>query len=401
MKTNHERGRVGADADMGSARIRGRSHFCGVSSLASALLMLAAGCEANPNGALSVSGQIEAVSVQAGSKVGGRVHEVLVKEGDHVKAGDVLVRLEDDESQASVKAARAQVAQMSALLAKLQTGARTEEIRQAEAAVAQARERCRMAERGARPQEIAAGRSAADAARALRDDAKAAWGRAAKLYEEDAVSKQLHDQALHAFEAAEAQYQAALRKLELLQEGPRAEEKAIAQAALDQAEAALEQIKNGARKEDLDAARSALEAAAAQLTLCEARAKEMTIVSPKNAVVESVDVHPGDLIQPGPAVRLIDPDDLELIVYVSATALGRLKLGERVIFTTDSHGTEKFEGTIVHIAMEGEYTPRNLQTQEERVQQVFGIKIKLDSAGGKLKAGMTATVHLEAASEAS
>jgi HlyD family secretion protein len=112
-------------------------------------------------------------------------------------------------------------------------------------------------------------------------------------------------------------------------------------------------------------------------------------------VVESIDIHEGDLVKPGAIVRIADPEDLELMVYVSAAALGHLRLGQEVPFTTDSHGDETFGGKIAFIASQGEYTPRNLQTQEERVQQMFGVKVELSSAGGKLKAGMSATVHFD------
>ena len=95
-------------------------------------------------------------------------------------------------------------------------------------------------------------------------------------------------------------------------------------------------------------------------------------------------------------MRVSNPDHLELKVFVSAYILGHVHLGQNISLTTDSHGDEEFEGEIVFIATEGEYTPRNLQTQEERVQQMFEVKLRLDSYDGKLKAGMTATAHFEA-----
>jgi HlyD family secretion protein len=88
-----------------------------------------------------------------------------------------------------------------------------------------------------------------------------------------------------------------------------------------------------------------------------------------------------------------DPNDLKLYVYVSALMLGQLRPQQKVELTADAHGDQKFEAAIVQIATQGEFTPRNLQTKEERVQQVFGVKLKLDSAGGRLRAGMTVTAH--------
>ena len=357
-------------------------------------LLCLAGCNGNGNGFVDVTGQIEAVSVGVGSRVGGRVIEVLVKEGDAVKQGDVLVRLDAAESEAAVAAATARLAQAQATLAKAETGARPEEIQQAEAALARTEEQYRMAETGSRVQEKQGAAAGADAARAQRDEARLEFDRAKKLMDGNAVSQQRYDQAEHALEAAEALYKAASEKQGIVVEGARSEEIGMAKAARDQAQAFLDQLRNGARKEDLDAARALRDAAAADLDRARALLDEMIIKASQDGVVESIDVHPGDLVKPGPVVSVADPEDLELFVYVSSAMLGHLRIGQKIALTTDSHGPEKFEGTIVFIASQGEFTPRNLQTKEDRVQQVFGIKLELHSAGGRLRAGMTATAHL-------
>jgi len=359
------------------------------------MVLAAASCSNGPANILSVTGQIEAVSVHAGSRVGGRVSEVLVNEGDAVGKGDVLVRLETVDAQAAVDAAQGQLEQTDAFLRKLRTGARPEQIEQALAAVQRTEEQYRMATRGFRDEEIEAARATVDAARAQRDDAAALVRRLKPLYEEDAVAGQQYDQARHALEAAEGSLRAMQKKYDLVKKGPREEEIAIAKAALDQAQAALDEIQNGARAEDIEAAEAAREAAQAQLQMAESQVREMTIVAPRDGVVESIDIHPGDLVAPGPVMRLIDPEDLELVVYVGAAVLGKLRLNQEVSLTTDSHGDEVFQARIVHLASEGEFTPRNLQTKEERVLQMFGIKLKMDSAGGKLKSGMSATVHFD------
>jgi HlyD family secretion protein len=335
------------------------------------------------------------VTVQAGSKVGGRVAERLVEEGDCVSKGDVLVRLESAEADAAVAAAQAQLAQAEAMLQKIETGARPEQIRQAKAAVDQAEQQYQMAKRGFRSQEIQAARAAEEAAQAQRDQAAADFARVESLSKEGVVSQQLFDQAKHALEAAEAQLQGAREQSNLVETGSREEQIAMAKAAFDRATAAFEEIENGAREEDIAAARAIRDAAAADLELARSTLREMTILAPRDGVVESIDIHEGDLVKPGAIVRIADPEDLELMVYVSAAALGHLQLGQTVPFTTDSHGAEVFEGTISFIASQGEYTPRNLQTQEERIQQMFGVKVELNSAAGKLKAGMSATVHLD------
>jgi HlyD family secretion protein len=352
------------------------------------------GCESGPTGTLHVTGQIEGVAVSAGSKIGGRVAEVLVREGDAVKSGQVLVRLDDADARAVVAAAKAKLAGTEAMLAKLEAGATPEQLRQAEAAAKAAEEQYRMAERGARGEEIRAVAAAVDGARAQRDNAELDFRRIERLYAEQAVSQRQFDQARAMYDAASAQHRAAAEQHAMAVKGAREEEVGMAKAAFERAQAALDEVRKGAREEDLASARAARDAAAADVLRAETAAGEMVITAPLDGVVETIDIHPGDLIQPGPVVKIVNPEDLELMIYVGAAMLGQLRVGEQVTLTTDSHGDETFHGEITYIAAQGEFTPRNLQTQEERVQQVFGVKLRLDSAGGKLRAGMTVTAHL-------
>jgi multidrug resistance efflux pump len=217
--------------------------------------------------------------------------------------------------------------------------------------------------------------------------------RARALRAGGAISQQDLDHAEKQTEVAESAYRAAMEQLDMLLKGTRDEQIAMAKAARDRTCAARDLLINGSRKEDIDAARAARDAAAAQLATAESTLDEMTITAPMDGIVEILDIEPGDLVGPGPVVSIIDPERLKLMVYVSAAALGSLRVGEDVEMTTDSHGKERFPAEIVFISSNGEFTPRNLQTEEERVQQVFGVKLEFDSAGGKLRAGMTATVH--------
>ncbi len=352
------------------------------------------GCDRGAFGPVHVTGQIEGVAVTAGSKIGGRVKEVLVKEGDAVKAGDVLIKLDDAETQAALSAATAQLAALEAQLLKVETGATAEQLQQAEAAAKAAEEQYTLAKKGAREEEIRAVKAALDAAAAQLDQAKSDFARAERLVKEGAATQRQYDQARTLLDTAEAQHRAAKEKYGIATSGLRNEEVAAAKAVYDRAAAALAEVRRGAREEDRAAARAARDAAAADLERAKVALSEMTIISPITGVVESLDIHPGDLIKPGAAVRLVDPEDLELVVYVSAVILGKIHLGQQITLTSDAHGAETFHGEIIHIAAQGEYTPRNLQTQEERVQQVFGVKLKMNSHGGKLRAGMTVTAQM-------
>lgn len=363
-------------------------------------LTLLAGCSAQPENTFRVTGQIEAPDVDAGSRVGGRVAEVLVHEGDQVTAGTLLVRLDDAEATARLQAAQAQLAQAEALVSKLAAGATDEQLRQAAAAAEAARQQYLAAEKGARSQEIAAAAAAAEAARAQRDAALDDFSRMAKLIDDGAVTQRQFEQAKAARDGADAQWRAAREKEALVVAGLRSEDVASAKAQFDRLEAVYDELKTGARPEDRAAAQAARDAAAAQMALAQVGVDETRVIAPMDGLVQSLDVHPGDLVRSGGIVRLVNPDVLELKIYASAAVLGQLHIGQELPFTTDSHGAQAFSGKIIWIASEGEFTPRNLQTQEERVQQVFAIKLSLNSADGALRPGMSATVTLPTAPEA-
>ncbi len=175
--------------------------------LATALLavLLLAGCPGTDDGILRVSGQIEGNAVTAGTRVGGRVAEVLAEEGRWVEAGALLVRLEDDEARAMVSAAEAGIARAESLLAKLEAGATAEQRAQAEAAARAAKEQYLMARRGARAEEIGAAEARVAAARAQRDSAQTEFDRARRLLREGAISRQQYDRAETMLRTAEAQ----------------------------------------------------------------------------------------------------------------------------------------------------------------------------------------------------
>jgi multidrug resistance efflux pump len=167
----------------------------------------------------------------------------------------------------------------------------------------------------------------------------------------------------------------------------------MARAASDQAQAALDELKIGPRVEDIAVARASRDAAAADLERARVNLREMTIIAPLNGVVESLDVRPGDLVKAGPVARIVDPEDLEVDFFVGAKMLGQLRVQQEITFSADAFGAETFTGAIKQIASEGEYTPRNLQTEEERVQQVFAVTVGLDSHNGKLRPGMAVTAR--------
>jgi len=298
-----------------------------------------------------------------------------------------------------LNAAEADLARAESVVAKLEAGATAEQLDQAESAAKAAEERLRMLENGAREEDKRAARAAVDAAAAQSTNAKSDYERINKLYKSGAVSQSDYDRVRTMMDTLTAQYRSAKEKLDALNNGPRAEEIAMAKADYERTKALLDEVKRGPRDEDKTAAKAARAAAEAAVDRAKVNLREMTVVSPSKGLVESLDVRPGDLVKPGPVARIIDPEDLKVTVYVGAALLGQIKLGQKLPLTADAYGDERFEGEVYFIASEGEFTPRNLQTQEERVQQVFAVKLRLNSHGGKLRAGMTVTAHVPGAPE--
>jgi HlyD family secretion protein len=180
----------------------------------------------------------------------------------------------------------------------------------------------------------------------------------------------------------------AQHKLAELKRGYRPEEKASAEARYQQTQATLEKFERGNRREDVEAARAALE-------LDEARYRERQVLAPSNATVEVLDVRPGDLIAPNtPVATLLESDQIYVRIYIPETVLGHVQLGQQAEIRVDSFPNQVFHGVVEQINQQAEFLPRNVQTREERVHQVFGVKVRIDDTSHRVLAGMAADVKL-------
>jgi multidrug resistance efflux pump len=334
---------------------------------------------------LQGSGTVEARNIRVGSKVGGRIDKVLVREGEAVEPGEVLVTFDDKELHATLE-------QMRAAAEKAQRGFRPEEIEEARAAAAQARAEYEQRRNGYRQEDIDSAK--ADLDRATADEIRAHLDaqRYDALAQKDLVSKQQRDTAEANWKMALAQKQNAQHKLEELQKGYRPEEIAAAEARYHQTQATLEKFERGNRKEDVEAAKAAF-------ALEEARYRERQVVAPSAATVEVLDVRPGDLIAPNtPIATLLERDQIYVRIYIPETQIGHLQLGEKAEIHVDSFPDQVFNGVVDQINQQAEFLPRNVQTREERVHQVFGVKVRIDDASHRVRAGMAADVKFNAAS---
>ncbi|HXG67237.1 MAG TPA: efflux RND transporter periplasmic adaptor subunit [Blastocatellia bacterium] len=349
-----------------------------------------------PTDRLVLSGTVEADEIHVGSKVGGRVAEVLVKEGQQVKQGQPLIRFDKFDLDARRNEALAAVMQAEANLEKMRNLSRPEEIAQARAQAEAARASLELARHGPRQQEIDAAREEVNAAGADYEVARVTLARTEQLTRSGVASRQDYDNAKAAYDRSLARREAARERLELLLAGTRPEEIERAERLYREAVARRELVVAGARREDIEAAAAQLERARAALQQVETQISELEVLSPADAFVEVLQLRPGDLINPGaPVATLVEVDRLWVRVYVPEPELGYAQLGKEVGVKVDTYPDETFTGRIEHVSSRGEFTPRNVQTREERAHQVFPVRVRLaaDSAG-KVRAGMAADVIL-------
>ncbi|MBI4390914.1 MAG: HlyD family efflux transporter periplasmic adaptor subunit [candidate division NC10 bacterium] len=347
------------------------------------------------DGGLEGSGTVEARNISVGSKVGGRVLVVHVREGDQVAAGDPLVTFEDEELLAVVEQARAAVAEARANLQKLERGYRPEEIAEARANAARARAELEEARTGYRQEQVAQARADVERAQADAVNAERTYRRAEQLAAEGAVSRQERDDAEAIWKMAVARLQSAEQRFTELERGFRAEEVAAAQARYDQAEAVRERIERGFRVEEVAAARAEVARTEGALREAQARHRERQVLAPAPAVVEVLDVRPGDLLPPNtPVATLLERDQLYVRIYIPETRIGRVRLGQRAEVRVDSFPDQVFPAEVEQINQKAEFLPRNVQTREERIHQVFGVKLRLHDREQRIRAGMAADVRL-------
>ena len=149
----------------------------------------------------------------------------------------------------------------------------------------------------------------------------------------------------------------------------------------------------GSRVEDIKAAEGAVEVARGKLDAIATMIDELVIKAPRDCRVESLDLRPGDILQPNaPAATLLEDDQLYVRIYVPETRIGHLSVGQEVPISVDSFPGKKFRGVVEHINSVGEYSPRNLQTADERADQVFATRIGIKDGREKLRAGMAAFI---------
>ncbi len=343
-----------------------------------------------------VSGFIEADQIRVGSRVGGRVAEVIAVEGQRLKQGSPLYRIDPFDLKEQLAEAEATLGASRAELERLKAGFRPQEIEQARARRDQAAAMLAKLEAGPRPREIEIAREKLNAARANVELAQSESERLSRLREERQAASVELDKATRELKSARAEAAAAEQELGLLQEGTRKEEIAQAKATLVEAEQGLKLTEAGYRAEDIARAAAQVQAAEARLNAIKVRLAELTVSAPCDCQVEAINLRPGDLVAPNaPTVSVLDLSRMWVRAYVPEGRLGEVRLDEIIPVRVDSFPNELFRARISFISQEAEFTPRNIQTPEERSKQVFRIKAMLQDGLDRLRVGMIADVLLD------
>lgn len=344
---------------------------------------------------LRLPGVVEIQEVRLGSKIGGRVTKTAVREGELVEAGQVLVMFEAPEMQAQYEQWQARLQTADAELEKAKNGPRSEEIQAAKAAVEAAKARWQRLQAGWREEEKRQAQAEWELAEADLKVARAEFDRVEKLFRQNSLSRTDYDTAWARWRIAQGRADAARARNEMLKVGSRPEDIAEAAAEMAKAKANLDLLLAGTRSEDLAAAAARVSEAQGKLREIKANLDEATVRAPERALVEVLAVRKGDLISPNqPVIRILRADDLWVRVYVPETELGKVRLNQSVDVTIDAYPGKRFAGSVMQIASESEFTPRNVQSVDERRHQVFGLKVQVPNPQGVFKSGMAAEVYI-------
>jgi len=322
---------------------------------------------------LTLYGNVDLRQVELAFNNSERIAEVLVQEGDHVRRGQVLARLDTRRLEPQVAQAEAQAAAQRQIVERLRHGSRPEEIAQAEAQVAAQRQVVERLRHGSRPEEIAQARANVASAQADAANARRQYERLKPLLDRavgrGAVSQQDVDNAKAAWDVAEAKLVVTQKALALAVAGPRPEEVAEAEARLQAAEA--------------------------QLAFLRQQLADAQLVAPVNGIVRTRLMEPGEMASPQkPVFSLAVTDPKWVRAYVSEPDLGKVFPGMAASVAVDSFPERRFEGWVGFIAPVAEFTPKAVQTQELRTSLVYEVRVFVQDPGDVLRLGMPATVYL-------
>lgn len=347
-----------------------------------------------------VSGNLELTQVAVAFKISGRLVELNVREGDSVKKGQVIARLDRTQLErqkardsAAVLGARSSYQQLVTSI-EYQKATLEGDVAARRAEVNQAQAKLDELLNGSRPQDVQQAEAAVADARAQNQQARADYERAQTLIKNEDISKQQFDQYRTRMDSSNALLRQAEERLSMVKEGARKEDIAGARAALARAQASLRiseanRLEVRRKQEELGGRQAEIEKNRAQVGISQAQIDDTVVVSPIDGVVLVKSVEAGDVLAAGTTIATIgDIDHPWVRAYVNETDLGRVKLDEKVKLTTDSFPGKIYWGRVSFISSEAEFTPKQIQTKDERVKLVYRIKIEVENTAHELKSNM-------------
>jgi HlyD family secretion protein len=344
-------------------------------------------------GQIRVSGNIETTEAQVAFKIPGKVKRRLKDEGENVKKDEIVALLEKEDLEINVKAREAEVAAAKAAWDELEAGSRIEDIEAAKAAWEKATHAYEDMKAGSRPQEIVVAQAAVASAEADLRRWEANLRRDTPLYKLKTISADEYDATMAARDVAFEKHRQAIEQLSLVNEGFRPEQIKQAYSAMLQAKAQYDLVVHGPRQEDKDQAAARLKQAQEALALAKKQIEYATVYSPLTGVVLSKNIEEGEYVAPGTAVVTVgDLDNVWLRAYIEEPLHDRVKYKKAKVVTDSG---EIYEGRVSFISEEAEFTPKNVQTQKERVKLVYRIKIDIKNRNHGLKPGMPTDAVIE------
>jgi HlyD family secretion protein len=312
--------------------------------------------ESAPMDSVRVSGHVEATEVQVAPEVGGRLVELRADEGTRVHAGDVVARLDRRDTELKIAGARAEREAAAAQLRLLQAGARPEDIRQAEA-------------------QVDVGAAEVAAAEAEVKSAAMDLTRFEQLLAANAGSEKQRDD-------AKARVDVGRERVRAANERVRAARETVAK------------LRAGARREELDAAQARVAAAEAQIAVLEKALEDADVIAPVAGTVTEKLADMGELAMPRtPILVVTDLDNAWANLFVPEPLIPRIRLGQPATVFTDAGGPG-IAGKVTYVSPRAEFTPRNVQTADERSRLIYRIKVSVDNRDGVLKPGMPVDAEL-------
>jgi HlyD family secretion protein len=358
------------------------------------------------NGNIVLSGNIELTQVDIAFKIPGKIVELPIEEGVPVSKGAILARLDTLQTERQRERDVAAVRSADSLLGQQQSAIEYQRSTlEADLALRQANVRqaeARLAEllAGSRSQEIEQARAAVQAATTDHELARKDWERAETLFQTEDISKLQHDQSRARLDATAAALKQAEQRASLVVEGPRKENIDGARAQVDQAYAAVKlaeaaRLELRRREQELETRHAEAARARAQVGITDAILQDAVVASPINGVVLVKSVENGEVIGAGTTLATVGEMDRPwLRGYIPEQDLGRVKLGAKAKVTTDSFPGKVYWGRVSFIASEAEFTPKQIQTPEERVKLVYRIKIDIENPQHELKLNMPADAEI-------